>query len=386
LLTTNQLNASANVAGSFVYSPTNGTALNTGTNPLTVVFTPSDTVDYTGVTNNVSVVVQPALLTVTAASTNRVYGQTNPIFTGTIVGVTNSDNITATYSSSATSASAAGTYSITPSLVDPANRQTNYTVNLVNGTLTVFGNATTTALTSTTPVIYGCPLSLIASVSPAPPDGETVVFYAGTIPFMTNTTVGGLAHLTFSSLPVGSYSITASYTGDATRAPSTSAAVSQTVTPATLAVVASNTNSVTGEPLPTFSYSFVGLVNGDTAAALTGEPVLSTPATNSSLPGLYPITVSVTSLSAANYTFSPVNGLLDITASGSVFIGIVNNGDGTVTIGFQGIPNATYIVQTSTSLTSAWLNLSTNVAAANGTFSNTNVITVPARYFRAIQP
>jgi len=137
LLTTNQLNASANVAGTFVYSPTNGTALNTGTNTLTAIFTPTDTVDYTGSTNTVNVVVQPAWLTVTAANTNRVYGQTNPIFTGSITGVTNSDNITAAYSSSATSASAAGTYNITPSLVDPANRQTNYAVNLVNGTLTV---------------------------------------------------------------------------------------------------------------------------------------------------------------------------------------------------------------------------------------------------------
>ncbi|NBS80174.1 hypothetical protein EBS57_10380, partial [bacterium] len=38
-LTTNQLNASASVAGNFVYSPTNGSVLNAGTNTLTVVFT-----------------------------------------------------------------------------------------------------------------------------------------------------------------------------------------------------------------------------------------------------------------------------------------------------------------------------------------------------------
>jgi len=76
-------------------------------------------------------------LIVTAANANREYSQTNPMFTGAIVGLTNGDNITATYSCAATNDSPIGTYAIVPGLVDPNNRQTNYTVNLVNGTLTV---------------------------------------------------------------------------------------------------------------------------------------------------------------------------------------------------------------------------------------------------------
>jgi len=79
----------------------------------------------------------PATLTVTAASTNRVFGQTNPVFTGVITGLTNGDNITATYSCSATSSSPVASYLIMPSLVDPNDLETNYMVNLVNGTLTV---------------------------------------------------------------------------------------------------------------------------------------------------------------------------------------------------------------------------------------------------------
>jgi hypothetical protein len=105
---------------------------------LTAVFTPTDTVDYTSATNTVGLVVSPAPLTVTASNANRTEGQTNPVFSGTISGLTNNDNITATYSTTATISSPAGTYPIVPSLVDPNNREGNYVVTLTNGTLTVY--------------------------------------------------------------------------------------------------------------------------------------------------------------------------------------------------------------------------------------------------------
>jgi hypothetical protein len=137
-LNSNQLDASANVPGTFVYNPPAGAVLDAGSNKiLSGTFTPTDIADYTSATNTVSLVVSPAPLIVTAANANRAYGQTNPMFTGAIVGLTNSDNITATYSCAATNDSPIGTYAIVPSLVDPNNRQTNYTVHLVNGTLTV---------------------------------------------------------------------------------------------------------------------------------------------------------------------------------------------------------------------------------------------------------
>jgi hypothetical protein len=136
-LDTNELNATANAAGNFAYNPTNGAVLNTGTNTLFLLFTPEDPVDYSSVTEMVNLVVSPTPLTVTAANANRVYGQANPAFTGAIAGVTNGDNITVTYASSATTSSAIGAYPIVPSLLDPADRQTNYTITLANGTLTV---------------------------------------------------------------------------------------------------------------------------------------------------------------------------------------------------------------------------------------------------------
>ena len=58
-LSSNQLNATASVPGSFAYTPTNGTVLNTGTHTLSMIFTPTDMVDYSSVTDSVSLVVLP---------------------------------------------------------------------------------------------------------------------------------------------------------------------------------------------------------------------------------------------------------------------------------------------------------------------------------------
>ena len=158
-LTSNQLNATTSVPGSFAYNPTNGTVLDAGTNTLSVIFTPADTVDYSSVTNSVSLVVLPAPLTVTASNASQPYGQIDPVFTGAITGVTNGDNITATYSCSATASSPAGTYPIVPGLADPDNRQTNYTVTLVNGTLTINMAVPVLAWTNPASITYGGPLT-----------------------------------------------------------------------------------------------------------------------------------------------------------------------------------------------------------------------------------
>ena len=89
--------------------PVSGTVLNAGSNTLSVVFTPTDTVDYNSATNTVTLVVQLAPLSVTASNVSRTFGQTNPVFGGTLIGVTNGDNITATFTSSTTSNSTAET-------------------------------------------------------------------------------------------------------------------------------------------------------------------------------------------------------------------------------------------------------------------------------------
>src|SRR5436305_923142 len=49
-----------------------------------------------------------------------------------------------------------------------------------------------------------------------------------------------------------------------------------------------------------------GFVNSDDSSVVSGSPTLTTPATPSTVPGMYAITAGLGTLSAANYTFSPV--------------------------------------------------------------------------------
>jgi hypothetical protein len=76
-------------------------------------------------------------LTVAANNAARDYGQENPSLTGTVTGLVNNDDVTATYSTIGTPASPVGTYSIVPSLFDLDGKLGNYTVTINNATLTV---------------------------------------------------------------------------------------------------------------------------------------------------------------------------------------------------------------------------------------------------------
>ena len=77
-----QLNATANVAGTFVYTPAAGTALTQGaTQSLSVKFTPTDAIDYSGASASVKINVKAAALislTITAGKTTQQYGQATP--------------------------------------------------------------------------------------------------------------------------------------------------------------------------------------------------------------------------------------------------------------------------------------------------------------------
>jgi MBG domain-containing protein len=93
--------------------------------------------NYTVTLNSGTLTVNPAPLMVTPANANRLYGSANPAFTGAIVGLKNSDAITASYGTTATQSSNVGSYDITATLSDPANKLSNYTVTLNKGTLTI---------------------------------------------------------------------------------------------------------------------------------------------------------------------------------------------------------------------------------------------------------
>ncbi len=74
-LSATQLNATASVGGSFAYTPAAGTTPATGTDTLSVTFTPTDTTDYTSVTKTVQFTVTQAAPVITWNNpANIVYG------------------------------------------------------------------------------------------------------------------------------------------------------------------------------------------------------------------------------------------------------------------------------------------------------------------------
>ena len=64
-LSATQLNATANVPGTFAYTPANGAVLSAGTQTLSVLFTPTDSTDYATGTATVQLLVNPVTPTVT---------------------------------------------------------------------------------------------------------------------------------------------------------------------------------------------------------------------------------------------------------------------------------------------------------------------------------
>ena len=137
-----QLNATAtfsgtNVPGSFAYTPPLGTVLNASNQPLQVLFTPADPGKFNSASASVTINILPAALVVTPSNGLRSFGEANPVFTGTMVGLTNNDPITASFNCAAAPTAPVGTYDITATLIDPNGRLANYSVTSNKGTLTV---------------------------------------------------------------------------------------------------------------------------------------------------------------------------------------------------------------------------------------------------------
>jgi subtilisin-like proprotein convertase family protein len=87
--------------------------------------------------NSFVVTVTPAALTVSENSASRGYGLTNPVLSGSVSGLQAGDNITASFSSPATTNSPVGSYPIMFTLADPGSKLGNYVITTNNGTLTV---------------------------------------------------------------------------------------------------------------------------------------------------------------------------------------------------------------------------------------------------------
>jgi len=124
-----------------------------------------------------------APLTVTVNNAFRNQGQANPPFSGSVSGQQNGDVITASYSTTATPASAPGNYPITATLNDPNNRLGNYQVTNTPGTLKVFNSCGIGSIPffATQGAVGGYWL-YYQPLSASPPGLYTFSLFAGTLP------------------------------------------------------------------------------------------------------------------------------------------------------------------------------------------------------------
>ncbi|NYF88766.1 MBG domain-containing protein [Tunturiibacter empetritectus] len=293
-------------------------ALNTGLAVGTygITFTYSGDTNYLPATGNTTLTVTPAPLTITVNNISRLYGASNPTFTGSLTGVASGDTILVAYSSVATVSSPVGPYPIIATLTTAGTTSlSNYTVTNTPGTLTVTAIPITVTVLSTSRQ-YGQSNPPFNSTTLGVLNGNTVS--GGTIN-------GDVLTIAYSS-PATATSPAATYPINATVAGANVGNYAITVTPGTLTVTQAiltitvgNATRVYGAANPAFTSMVTGALNGDT---FTNS--YSTTATVASPVGSYPINDIIGGPAASNYTVQVTPGTLTITQA-SVAVNVTAN-------------------------------------------------------------
>ena len=185
-LSSTQLDATASVPGTFAYSPAAGTVLPYGSQKLSVTFTPSDTADYTSVTDSVNIAVN----------------KTTP---------------TATLTSSATAADVSEAITLTATVSSPAGTPTG-SVTFYNGTTQLGvaalskGIATYTTSALTTAGSYRISAQYTGDTNFADAFSNTVAINVSS--FGVSTPSGGSTSATISPGGTATYKLTVTPPGD----------------------------------------------------------------------------------------------------------------------------------------------------------------------------
>ena len=288
----------------------------TGAGAIAVTATQSGSANFAAAMPvTVSFTAAPAPITVTAGNLTVAQGAPLPdvsrdfTFSGFVNGdtqaaITGAPMIMTAATDTSTIGSSA--ISIAPGSLSSANYAFS---SFVSGVLTVVaGTAQTISFPPLANTIYGgAPLTLTASVN-----SPLGILYS----------VSGPAKLSGANAVVaigaGKVTVTAAQPGAGIYQPASPVSQTFTVAPAVLTLTANNLTRQNDTQNPPLTYTLSGFVNNDTQADSTsGSPSLTTTATPASPVGTYPIVpVAEGFLTAANYTFTPVNGTLTVTAGG----------------------------------------------------------------------
>lgn len=296
---------SASVAGSFAYND-NTIKPNAGTYSADLTFTPTDGSNYATLAGNTDVNVTKVMLTVTADSKSKVYGEANPSLTLSYSGFVNSETSAAltteptVASTAVTSTTEVGTYTV--DLVASGGVSSNYTFSYVAGNFEVT-KAVLTATADNQTKVYGEPNPTLTFQYSGWVTGVEALDAAPTI----TTTIDG-------TTVVGSYSNAIALSGGADNNYTfTLLSGDFEVTKAVLTVTADNQTKVYGEANPTLTFQFSGWLNGDDAEDLTTKPSASTTVSVTSPVGVYSGGIPVAGGVDENYNFSYIAADFSVT-------------------------------------------------------------------------
>ena len=265
-----------------------------GTYPI--VITKGSVTNYNTTFVNGMLTIEKAPLTITAKSYTIKQGETLPKFEADYSGFKNNETASVLttqprITTSATSASAPGTYDI---VVSGASA-TNYDISYVKGTLTITKADEVVVTAKSYNRQYG--------------EANPTLEYT-----TSGATLSGTPSITCAATatsPVGEYDIVASK-GTVTNYNVTYVNGKLTITKAPLTITAKSYTIKQGDALPAFEAEYSGFKNSETSSMLTTQPTITTSATSDSAPGTYDIIIS--GASAANYDISYVKGTLTIEA------------------------------------------------------------------------
>ncbi len=282
-----------------------------GAYDITVELGSLSATNYSFNLTNGTLTVGKAPLTVTADPQNRLYGQTNPVFTASYNGFVDGDNQGVLSGAPALSTTAdtntpVGNYDIMAT--NGTLMATNYALSFVNGTLTI-NPAPLTGSVQNVARAYGQTNPVFSIGYSGFVNGQDSSIVTGPIAF---TCLDPNSAPVDTNTPVGLYPIDVTTLQTAPNYTIAYVDGTLTVTQAVLTVTANPQSRLFGTTNRVLTVSYSGFLNNDTTNVITGQPDLSTTATLASPVGAYDIAVELGSLSATNYSFNLTNGTLTV--------------------------------------------------------------------------
>lgn len=276
----------------------NGDIHITGAGTVTITASQASDGVYPAASIPQQLVVSKAPLTIKADDLIKFEGEPLPILTATYTSFVNGETpavlmTPVVFNTTATAASAPGTYPITVSGATAAN----YEIDFVDGVLTVQAKQAQTISFGAFPVkTYG---NGDFSTNATSTNNTIPITYTSSNPAVA-TVNSGVVHI----VGAGTTVITASQAGNAGYFPATDVAQTLTVNKAALTIRVLDTTKVQGQPNPTFTITYTGFVLGETAANLTTPPTVATAATTTSPAGYYTLTPEGAATNNYNITYT----------------------------------------------------------------------------------